>query len=121
MRTKKIYVPIYEFEILLYQLEDVEDADAITKALKKVGLSDMIQEVTENLTDEVMEGGFTCFNGPAKLSVVVFYPTEDATVYEATLDHEKRHCVDHMLDWVGVHDYEAAAHLSGWLTTKFKV
>lgn len=121
MRTKKIHVPIYEFDVIIYQLEDVEDAEAIAKALKKLNVTEMIPEVVGNLTDEVLEGGFTCFNGPAKLSVVVFYPTEDATVYEATVDHEKRHVVDNMLEWVGVNDHEAAAYLSGWLTTKFKV
>lgn len=121
MRIKKINVPIYEFEIMLYQLEDIEDADAITKALKKVGLTDMVPEVTENLTNEVVEGGFTCFNGPAKLLIVVLYPTDGGDIYVATLDHEKRHCVDNMLEWVGVNDHEAAAYLSGWLTTKFKV
>lgn len=121
MRTKKIHIPIYEFDVIIYQLEDVEDADAIAKALRKLNINEMVQEVTDNLTDEVLEGGFTCFNGPSKLSVVVLYPTEDAEVYEATLDHEKRHCVDNMLEWVGVNDHEAAAYLSGWLTTKFKV
>lgn len=121
MRTKKIHIPIYEFDVIIYQLEDVEDADAITKALRKLNITEMIQEVTDNLMDEVLEGGFTCFNGPAKLSVVVFYPTEDASVYEATVDHEKRHVVDNTLEWVGVNDHEAAAYLSGWLTTKFKV
>lgn len=121
MRTKKIHIPIYEFDVVLYQLEDVEDADAITKALRRFNITEMIQEVTDNLSDEVLEGGFTCFNGPAKLSVVVLYPTEYGDTYEATLDHEKRHVVDRILEWVGVNDYEAAAYLSGWLTTKFKI
>lgn len=121
MRTKKIHIPIYEFDVIMYQLEDVNDVGSIAKALKRLNITEMIQEVTDNLTDEVIEGGFTCFNGPAKLAVVVLYPTEYGEMYESTLDHEKRHVVDHVLDWVGVHDYEAAAYLSGWLTTKFKV
>jgi hypothetical protein len=121
MRTKKIHIPIYEFDVILYQLEDANDVGPIAKALKRLNITEMIQEVTDNLTDEVIEGGFTCFNGPAKLAVVVLYPTEYGEMYESTLDHEKRHVVDHVLDWVGVHDYEAAAYLSGWLTTKFKV
>lgn len=121
MRTKKIHIPIYEFDVFLIQLEDVEDADAITRELKKFKLVEMIQETVENLTDEVIEGGYTCFNGAAKEAVVVLYPTEHAEIYESTLDHEKRHVVDNILNWVGVHDYEAAAHLSGWLTTKFKI
>ena len=121
MRTKKIHIPIYEFDVIIYQLEDVNDVNPISKALKRLNITEMIQEVTDNLTAEVIEGGFTCFNGPAKLAVVVLYPTEYGDIYKSTLDHEKRHVVDHVLDWVGVHDYEAAAYLSGWLTTRFKV
>ena len=71
MRTKKIHVPIYEFDVIIYQLEDANEVAPITRALKRLNITEMIQEVTENLTDEVIEGGFTCFNGPAKLAVVV--------------------------------------------------
>lgn len=121
MRTKKIHVPIYEFDVTLYQLEDIEDLDNITKALRKIDLEEIIPEITENMTNEVLEGGITCFNGGARLAVTVLYPTQNPVFYEATLDHEKRHIVDDVLEWTGVNDHEAAAYLSGWLTTKFKV
>lgn len=120
MRTKKIHVPIYEYDVFMYQIEDVEDADAITRVLKKFKIFDVIEEVTSNVTDEVEGGAITCFNPGEKTAVCVFYPESDATYYEMTLDHEKRHIVDHILEHCDVHDMEAAAYLSGWLTTKFK-
>lgn len=121
MRTKKIHVPIYEYDVFIYQIEDVEDADAITRVLKKFKIFDLIEEITNNIIDEVNGGAVTCFNAGAKIAVCVFYPDDDAVFYEATLDHEKRHVVDDILEHCNVNDKEAAAYLSGWLTTKFKV
>ena len=120
MRTKKIHIPIYEYDVFMYQVEDVEDVDAITRALKKFRLFEILEEVTDNITDEVDGGAVTCFNAGAKLAVCVFYPCADPVFYEATLDHEKRHVVDDIMEHCSVNDKEAAAYLSGWLTTKFK-
>lgn len=120
MRTNKIHVPIYEYDVFMYQIEDVEDADAITRVLKKFKIDDVIEEVTTNITDEAEGGAITCFNPGEKTAVCVFYPESDATYYEMTLDHEKRHVVDDILEHCNVNDKEAAAYLSGWLTTKFK-
>ena len=121
MRTKKIHIPIYEYDVFMYQIEDIEDADAITRVLKKFHIHELIEEVTTNVTDEVNGGAVTCFNAGAKIAVCIFYPDSDATYYEATLDHEKRHVVDDIMEHCRVDDKEAAAYLSGWLTTKFKV
>ena len=120
MRTNKIHVPIYEYDVFMYQIEDVEDADAITRVLKKLDAQEIIEEVTSNITDEVQGGAITCFNAGRKIALCVFYPESDATYYEMTLDHEKRHVVDDILEHCNVNDKEAAAYLSGWLTTKFK-
>lgn len=121
MRTKKIHIPIYEYDVFMYQIEDVEDADAITRVLKKFNIVELIEEVTTNIVDEVEGGAITCFNAGAKIAVCIFYTCDDPVFYEATLDHEKRHVVDDILDHCRVNDKEAAAYLSGWLTTKFKV
>lgn len=121
MRTKKIHIPIYEFDVFMYQIEDVEDADAITRVLKKFKIFDVIEEIMTNIIAEVEGGAITCFNPGAKEAVCVFYPDPNATYYEMTRDHEKRHIVDYILEHCNVNDKEAAAYLSGWLTTKFKV
>lgn len=122
MRTKKIHIPIYEYDVLLVQVDDVEDADSIQRALRRYSLGpDIMAEIIENITDEVDGGAITCFNAGAKLAVCVFYPCSDPVFYEATLDHEKRHVVDDILEHCNVNDKEAAAYLSGWLTTKFKI
>lgn len=121
MRTNKIHVPIYEYDVLMYQIEDVEDADAITRVLKKLDAHEIIEEVTTNITDEAEGGAITCFNPGRKMMVCVFYPETDDTYREMTLDHEKRHVVDDILEHCNVNDKEAAAYLSGWLTTKFKI
>lgn len=122
MLTKKIHIPIYEYDVFLVQVEDVEDADAITRTLKKYNLGvDIMTEIVDNITNEVEGGGITCFHAGYKTAVTVLYPCADADFYDATLDHEKRHIVDDILEHCGVNDKEAAAYLSGWLTTKFKV
>lgn len=122
MRTKKIHIPIYEYDVLLVQVDDVEGADSIQRALRRYNLGpDIMAEIIENITNEVDGGGITCFNTGYKMAITVLYPCTDADFYEATVDHEKRHIVDDVLEHCGVNDKEAAAYLSGWLTTKFKV
>lgn len=122
MKTKKIHIPIYEYDVLLIQIEDLEDAEFIPRTLKRCRVdSSIIDEVLSNVEDEVEGGGLTMFNGGGKMAISILYPCDDAEFYEATLDHEKRHIVDDVLEHCGVNDKEAAAYLSGWLTTKFKV
>lgn len=121
MRSKKINIPIYNYDVFLYQIEDVEDVDAITKVIKRFRINEILEEVTTNIIDEVDGGALTCFNAGTSTAVVIFYPCSDAETRESVLDHEKRHVVDDILERCGVNDKEAAAYLSGWLTTKFKV
>jgi hypothetical protein len=121
MRSKKFNVPIYNYDIFMYQIETVEDVDAITRVIKKFHIDEIIDEVTTNIIDEVDGGALTCFNAGTSTAVVIFYPCSDPETWESVLDHEKRHIVDDILERCGVNDKEAAAYLSGWMTTKFKI
>lgn len=120
MKTKTFKVPIYGQTITLIQVDGKDDADAIVPILKNHKLTqEHIDDVLENISKGVFNGGDTFRNFQIERLLVVFYvmktPYQRANVYS----HEKRHLEDRILEWANINDIEASAFLAGFLGEKF--
>lgn len=116
MIRRKINIPIYDFKLEFMELEDIGDANIVTKALKNVDMApDFIAEIVGELRDESRNGGWTLCNFGRKYIIVVILPATDEKTRRKVLSHELRHATDDILEHCGIKNKEAAAYLAGFL------
>lgn len=117
MITTKINLEIYDFKIEVIEVESREDAPAARKALKRLMVSnDLIDEITQAITDGDINGGWTMCNYGIKRIAVVLLPMESETKRRSVLMHEKRHVEDDIMSHCNIDDAEAAGYLAGYLS-----
>ena len=117
MITKKILIPIYDYELTVFVLTKSRDGiEKIVKELKKQYLpKDTINEIESDCKD-CYNGGITAKNDDEKKLIVVVYYCKTASDYLKVLMHEKRHCEDDILTHLSIDGEEAPAYLAGYLT-----
>ena len=117
MKTKKIKVDIFEWDIVLIELSKKDTPESVLKHLKEfISLDDeLTEEVTDKINRRYFDGGSHYFYTSNRMSVILLYPTSSKQKRLNVLCHEKRHAEDRILNYSGVDDIETAGYLAGYL------
>lgn len=117
MIRRTIRIPIYQFSVLMLEVEDSSDAIDVEKTLKRERVTDeIIEEICTSVKQDAIDGGWTISNFGMKRFIVVLLKTSSPGRRLEVLTHEKRHVEDDLLEYCGINDKEAAAYLSGFLS-----
>lgn len=115
MKQIDLKIPIYMWNLKIILIEGKKDVPTLTKVVNKYKLPD-----SKSLIDEIKaggkEGGKTYTRKGSLDFIVMIFPHSSTSGFIRTLNHEKRHVVDDILEWQDVHDKEAAAYLDGYLS-----
>lgn len=113
-------VPLYDFDVILLQVESDKDKSAAKKEMKRLGCTEKeIDEELESVTKGEYNGATTWRNFAYKLILVIFHKFSSQRCIDNVFGHEKRHVEDRILEWANVNDIEGSAFLAGFLSEKF--
>lgn len=119
MRKIKFNIGIYNWDITVI---DVEEYNRLTVSRLKKFLQDLdmnndsIDYVLEFAKDGMFNGGYHNINKYTLESLIVIYPQENKKMWFNTMNHEKRHLIDSILNLYNIHDDEASACLDGYVS-----
>lgn len=117
MKLTKIRVPIYDFKIVVVEIESKEDKNRVIEIMIKFGCSsEHIEDESNGIEQECMNGGNTYRQLGSRKILVTIYPCKNEATRREILNHEKRHIEDRILEYCGVDDIEASAYLAGYLS-----
>ena len=117
MKKTEFYIPIYDFNVTIVEVESKEDKDAVKTILSDITSNEeIIDEVLGYIEDGSMNGGDTFRNLLHRKFVVVLYPFKDVETRREVINHEKRHIEDRVLEYCGITDIEASAYLAGYIS-----
>lgn len=118
MRQIQFRVPIYEWNVTVITLYGRKDIKTISKFMKVKDFSpEEIKSTTDELIRDSVGGGRAYTSYDKKDAIIIIFPYENDASFYSTLNHEKRHLIDDILEFHGINDKEAAAHLDGFVST----
>ena len=120
MKKLKFTIPIYDFDITLIQIEGKEDKEKVIPFMNAMKCQqEFIDEVTDYIERECVDGGETYRNFDMRKILVIFCPMSNKKMQANIYSHEKRHIEDRVLEFSSVNDIESAGLLAGFLGGKF--
>ena len=118
MRQIQFRVPIYEWNVTVITLYGRKDIKTISEFMKVKDFSpEEIKSTTDELISDNVGGGRAYTSYDKKEAIIIIFPYENDASFYSTLNHEKRHLIDDILEFHGINDKEAAAHLDGFVST----
>lgn len=119
MIKKSFNIPIYDFDVVMVEVEGVGDVEPLRRLLRKHGRADDIEkDVLGAIEEGSYDGGWTLSALGHRLFYVILLPMSSDERRLSVLAHEKRHVEDDLLDFCGIEDKESAAYLAGYLQGK---
>ncbi|MCM1216527.1 MAG: hypothetical protein NC209_03945 [Alistipes sp.] len=119
MKLKRVKVPIYDYSVIVAEVEKKGDAVAMSKVLSELKVpNEHKADVLDMIERESFNGGDTFRNMKMKKLLVIIYPCKNESARRNVLAHEMRHVVDRIMEWSNITDMEASAYLQGWLGEK---
>lgn len=117
MRRIDLHIPIYEWDLTIITIYDANDADAYRNFLREIDASESsIETSVEYVIRHCVNGGDMWRDPGKRTASIVLYPWTDEEHFIESLNHEKRHLIDRIMEWAGVNDTEAAAYLDGYIS-----
>lgn len=121
MKQVDIHVPIYDwtlsFIVVLDKIDHQPVEEFVTKNLQGFPKK-ALDEILASIDSECYNGGETVTSMSMHKAVVVIFKWSDESYFYNVLNHEKRHCVDNILEDCHIHDREAAAYLDGYISAQ---
>ena len=97
MITQIIYLPTYDWTVIVFYCQKNCDCDVILNTLNSIDCSsEILNNVQELLTEPIYNQGFTFTNTDYNTSIIGICPSDSAQEFQNTLDHEKSHVVTHI-------------------------
>ena len=122
MQIKKFKVQIYDWEVILIEINGKEDIDILKNKLKRTWLPNKwIDKTIQEISDGGYDGGHHYCNDDLLKSIIVILETSSDKERISTLCHEKRHLEDSILKNCDIDDIEAASFLAGYLGKKMLI
>ena len=118
MKVRRIKIPIFKYNITLIEIEDYYDYKIIGKELKRFHIPKETFDEIINNTRNSLGGAITLNNKYALQIIVVIYKQCNEITRFGTINHEKRHVVDDIVNNLGIKDSETAAYLDGYISTR---
>lgn len=97
MTRQIIYLPGWDWIVIVYYLASIEDSKEILHMLRLCGsTSDTLMKAKDNLEGVMIDTGLTYSNDDKKCSIVVISEVSRQEEFWNTFDHEKGHLVRHI-------------------------
>lgn len=97
MLRQRIYLPSYDWEVVVYYESDYRDATEILRELNDVGVDEYTYiKAKSNLSSGYKDTGLTFSNLKDSISVVVLSKTTTKAQFADTWFHEVMHCAEHI-------------------------
>ena len=119
MKTAKIKIPIYDWELMFCHMDAGDDPEIFIKASRRIGIEpgDCVQ-FSDLMSRGAMGGGMCYVHSEERKLVVLIYPTLTPENFYSTVGHEIYHCVYAIADHAQIKDEEASAYLIGYIWEK---
>jgi hypothetical protein len=117
MVRQTIYIPKYDWDVVVFYESDYRDAPAILKEMDEIGVDEYtFIRAKANLRKGKEDTGLTFTNAKERTSVIVLSATSSKAEFANTWFHEVFHCAVHIAQACGL-DYEgeAIAYVGGEL------
>lgn len=100
--------------IIYYTVNDIEKHEIIDRLKGLNCNSDILESITNNLTNSDLNTGFAYSSYNKLCSIIVIHKASNIGEFINTLEHEKNHLEMHICEALDINPYsEEAAHLSG--------
>lgn len=119
MRVLDVQVPIYDWKLTFVTIFDKNDAETLKNYVHgniKGFPEDELKRILKSVEHESYNGGVTITSLDKHRAVIVIYKWSNEDEFQKVLNHEKRHCVDNIVDSCRIEDSEAAAYLDGYIS-----
>lgn len=119
MKIAKLNIPIFDHKLTWIQIESKVDANNVRlrSTLTEINFDNEAKaDVIGKIERDEYNGGDTYRNGSIKQIAVIIYRCTTIKQLINTINHEKRHAVDRVLEYCGVEDEETAAYIDGYIS-----
>lgn len=122
MLRQRIYVPKYDWEVVVFYESDRHDAPAILREMDEIGVDEYTYiKASNNLRMGHKDTGLTYTNAKERTSVIVLSSTSSKAEFANTWFHELIHCSMHIARENGLSpDGEAVAYVGGDLAKEMQ-
>lgn len=117
MKKTEFYIPIYDFDVTIIEVESKDDKSEVNNILSDLTSNkEIIDETLGYIEDGSMNRGDTFRNMLYRKFVVVLYPFKDIETRREVINHKKQHIEDRILEYCDISDIEASAYLAGYIS-----
>ena len=117
MLRQRIYIPRYDWTVVVFYDADKWDADRILGEIYDLGIDeDTIRQAASNLYDGIKDTGLTYTNARERTTIIVLSRTSSKAEFANSWVHEIGHCSKHIALAYGLDcNGEEVNYLSGEL------
>lgn len=116
MRRIDFQVPIYDWKISIVTILNKYCYNDLCSLLDKFDVEDSMKTaILKEVKADSFNGGKTLTRKGTREVVVILFPWKTELDFIRTLNHEKRHVIDDIVEWHDL-DFEAAAYLDGYIS-----
>lgn len=116
MRRIDFNVPIYDWNIVICTTYDISCKEALSSLADEFCLPD--KEELLSLLNQGHNGGRTYSKTSSRTIVIILFSWTDEEWFVKTINHEKRHIVDDIVEWHNLEGKEAPAYLDGYISAE---
>lgn len=114
MRRIDFKVPIYDWDITIITIYNEFCKEQVSELIDEFELPD--RDELLQLVGEGFNGGRTYAKTSSREIVVILFPWTSEIQFEKSLNHEKRHIIDDIVEWHNLEGKEAPAYLDGYIS-----
>jgi len=75
MKTKKFHIPIYEFDLVVFEMESKEDGEQLKRNMKSIGIPvESIKDELTHIKENYKNGGCTLYDKEHNLLCIILQP-----------------------------------------------
>lgn len=116
MRRIDFQVPIYDWKVSVVTILNKYCYNDLCSLLDEFDVEDSMKTaILKEVKAGSFNGGKTLTRKGTREVVVILFPWKTELDFIRTLNHEKRHVIDDIVEWHDL-DFEAAAYLDGYIS-----
>lgn len=117
MRRIDFTIPIYDWEVSVVTTLGSEDSSALVEVLNSIEAEPCAVEQTRRCLEQgAKDGGDMWYDTDRKKAFIHLYRWSTEGDFWETINHEKRHLIDRIMQHHRISDTEAAAYLDGYVS-----
>lgn len=117
MRRIDFQVPIYDWKVSVVTILNKYCYNDLRSLLDEFDVEDSMKTaILKEVKAGSFNGGKTLTRKGTREVVVILFPWKTELDFIRTLNHEKRHVIDDIVEWHDLDSFEAAAYLDGYIS-----